>query len=93
MNKKRIENLLLGINNLIKEDYPTNSEYLVLVANLLRAFAIAHIEKDAKRELSDYEDSFLVESLCYQYPDNPGYQLLLQSHVLLKISEVFSNDG
>lgn len=87
MNKTKVERLLKSINEVINEDIPTNAEYIVLLANMLRVFAIAGIEKDNRLAALDINDSFQVESACFAYPDNISLQLMLQVHVLLKLSE------
>ena len=89
MNKNKIEKLLKNINEVINEDVPTNAEYIVLLANMLRIFAIAGIEKDNRIGAIDINDSFQIESACFAYPDNVSLQLMLQSHVLLKLSETY----
>ena len=89
MNKNKIEKLLKNINEVINEDVPTNAEYIVLLANMLRIFAIAGIEKDNRIGAIDINDSFQIEPACFAYPDNVSLQLMLQSHVLLKLSETY----
>ena len=89
MNKNKIEKLLKNINDVINEDVPTNAEYIVLLANMLRIFAIAGIEKDNRIGAIDINDSFQIESACFAYPDNVSLQLMLQSHILLKLSEIY----
>ena len=53
MNKTKVERLLKNINEVINEDIPTNAEYIVLLANMLRVFAIAGIEKDNRLALTE----------------------------------------
>ena len=38
MNKTKVERLLKNINEVINEDIPTNAEYIVSLANMLRVF-------------------------------------------------------
>nr|DAT65009.1 MAG TPA: hypothetical protein [Caudoviricetes sp.] len=92
MNKNRILKLLENVNEVLNNDVPTSSEYIVFVANLLRVFAIAHIIKDENLKDLNLDDSFVVESACYANPDNIGLQLMLQVHVLLKLSERFTDE-
>ena len=82
---------MLGkLNEVIEEESPTNAEFILSVANLLRVFSIAHIVVDSSIPKFNYNDSFEVESMCLNHPDNFGLQLMLQVHVLIKMSERFS---
>ena len=56
MNKTKVERLLKSINEVINEDIPTNAEYIVLLANMLRVFAIAGIEKDNRLAALDINE-------------------------------------
>ena len=70
MDVKKIKTILEKFQNVVEEEGPKNSEFILSVANLLRIFALAHIVADA---------------------NNFGLQLMLQVHVLIKMSEGFSD--
>nr|DAD60223.1 MAG TPA: hypothetical protein [Bacteriophage sp.] len=90
MDVKKIKKILGRLNEVIEEESPTNAEFILSVANLLRVFSIAHIVVDPSIPKFNYNDSFEVESMCLNHPDNFGLQLMLQVHVLIKMSERFS---
>jgi hypothetical protein len=91
MEIKKIKRILAKLNEVIEEESPTNAEFILSVANLLRVFSLAHIVLDSNIPKFNYNDSFEVEKMCLSYPDNFGLQLMLQVHVLIKMSERFSD--
>lgn len=91
MDVKKIKTILEKFQNVVEEECPKNSEFILSVANLLRIFALAHIVADANIPKFNYNDSFEVEAMCLNYPNNFGLQLMLQVHVLIKMSEGFSD--
>lgn len=91
MDVKKIKKILSRLNAVVEEEAPTNAEFILSVANLLRVFSLAHITIDPSIPQFNYNDSFEVEKMCFAHPDNFGLQLMLQVHVLIKMSERFSD--
>ena len=91
MNLKKIENILKVISEAIEKDVLNDKEYLVMIANLLFSYGTAGlISNDLYGDLN-LEDAFRVELALNIDPDNIYLAAILQSHALLKWSEVFGD--
>lgn len=91
MNLKKIENILTLISEAIEKDVLNDKEYLVMIANLLFSYGKAGlISHDLYGDLN-LEDAFRVELALNIDPDNIYLAAILQSHALLKWSEVFGD--
>lgn len=92
MNLKKIQKHLEQISEQLELDLPTNKEFLIIFGNLLRQFALQHIQYDTKYKDLNTDDANAVSLACIAYPDSTPLALLLQSHVIIKLSETFKEE-
>ena len=92
MNKVKVKNLIKAYSEVLEKDYPTNEEFLITLGNIVRIFALQFTQKDPDLSALNPDDAWSIERHCNEYPEHIGLQLLLQSHVLIKLSERFKND-
>ena len=92
MNLNKIKALLQVITEHMEEDMLNDKEFLVMVANLLFNYGKAGLISHQLYPELNIEDAFLVERTLMTDPDNIYLASILQSHALLKWSEVFEDD-
>lgn len=92
MNLKKIERLLTLVSDKIEEDVLNNREYLIFIANLLLSFGKSGLKINYPDMEVDINDSNIVELRLNQDPNNVYLAAILQSHVLIKWSESFSDE-
>lgn len=92
MNLKKVKSILSNIGDVLENDYPDNKEFLIIVGNMLRFFALNLIEKDSDLKDLNPDDANQVSILAMQYPESVPLAILLQSHVLIKLSESFKDE-
>lgn len=91
MNVNKIEKKISLFNDMLKEEHLTNEEFLVLIGNLLRAFSIKEIKNDKSIPIEDINNADKVSVEFSKNPYNPSLACLLQSHVLIKLSEYYKD--
>lgn len=92
MNLKKIKSILAKFSDVMEEDIPNSDEFLVVIGNMLRQFSVQYIEIDDSLKGLNIDDANKVSLAFNKNPDNPALALLMQSHVILKLSESFKND-
>lgn len=92
MNLKKIKSILAKFSDVMEEDIPDSDEFLVVIGNMLRQFSVQYIEIDDSLKGLNIDDANKVSLAFNKNPDNPVLALLMQSHVILKLSESFKND-
>ena len=92
MNLKKIKSILSKFSDVMEEDIPDSDEFLVVIGNMLRQFSVQYIEIDDSLKGLNIDDANKVSLAFNKNPDNPALALLMQSHVILKLSESFKND-
>ena len=92
MNLKKIKSILAKFSDVMEEDIPDSDEFLVVIGNMLRQFSVQYIEIDDSLKGLNIDDANKVSLAFNKNPDNPSLALLMQSHVILKLSESFKND-
>ena len=92
MNLKRIRNILVSFSDILENDLPTDEELLIVVGNILRAYSSKVIASDERLADLDINDAAAISLLSAQYPDSAALALLLQSHVIIKLSEQFRDE-
>lgn len=92
MNLKKVKSHLKSIADLFESDLPDNEEFLIIAGNMLRQFAIPLISSDEKFSNLNIDDANQVALASMQNPTSVSLAVLLQSHVLIKLSESFKNE-
>ena len=92
MNLKKIENLLKSVSDILNENAPTNQEFVLMVGNMLRSYSIVLLSNDKKYANIDVDNADAISLAMTADPYNIGLSLLMQSHVLIKISDGFRDE-
>ena len=92
MNLKKIENLLKSVSDILNENAPTNQEFVLMVGNMLRSYSIVLLNNDKKYANIDVNNADAISLAMTADPYNIGLSLLMQSHVLIKISDGFKDE-
>ena len=92
MNLKKIKSILAKFSDVMEEDIPDSDEFQVVIGNMLRQFSVQYIEIDDSLKGLNIDDANKVSLAFNKNPDNQALALLMQSHVILKLSESFKND-
>jgi hypothetical protein len=92
MNLKKIENLLKSVSDILNENAPTNQEFVLMVGNMLRSYSIVLLNNDKKYTNMDVNNADEVSLAMVGDPYNIALNLLMQSHVLIKISVGFKDE-
>ena len=79
-------------SDVMEEDIPDSDEFLVVIGNMLRQFSVQYIEIDDSLKGLNIDNANKVSLAFNKNPDNQALALLMQSHVILKLSESFKND-
>lgn len=92
MNLKKIETLLKSVSDILNENAPTNQEFVLMVGNMLRSYSIVLLNNDKKYANIDVDNADAISLAMIGDPYNIGLSLLMQSHVLIKISDGFKDE-
>jgi hypothetical protein len=92
MNVKKIEKLIIGLADLMKEDALNDEEYLVFVANLLISFGNSDKSLLERYPDLDLNNAFAIELELTKNPNDPYLASILQGHILIKWSESLKNE-
>ena len=91
MNLKKIETLLKSISDILNENAPTNQEFILMVGNMLRSYSIILLSNDKKYANIDVDNADVISLAMVADPYNVSLNLLMQSHVLIKLSDGFKD--
>lgn len=92
MNLKKIKESLSRFADVFEENVLTDQEFLIVMGNILRQYALALMPKDERLKDVDIDDAQSISLAAAQYPDSLVLVILLQSHVLVKLSERFVDE-
>lgn len=92
MNLKKVELILENIGNMFHEDNIKDSEYLLVVANMLITFGRAGVELDDGLKDININDAHVIELALNQNPNNVHLAAILQGHILIKWTESFIDE-
>lgn len=91
MNLNKIKDILHKFGDVLAEDYPTDKEYMLIMGNMLRVFGREHLKNDERLKDLNIDDANAVSLASMQYPDSVALAILLQSHVMIKLSDQFKD--